>query len=271
MLRYSVNIVALYSVLFALFLAVYSRLSRRAIDLVIARYNEDLQWLRRIDTTKFNRIYVYNKGAPGFVPPVPGCIAIDLPNVGREAHTYINHVVANYGVKLGDVTVFVPGSCDMPHKWDKALSVIQKAIKTGDTVFLSDTKCDDVREAFYAFTLDVYEARTQSNTRANPEKNLLKSPERPFGKWYEKNFGDYVARDVSYYGIFAVSKKDILKRSVNSYLKLNEYVNSHSSPEVAHYLERTWHVVFSKGSPLPDIQYIRQNIYFSRNGYAIDQ
>ena len=241
--------VALYIVIFLIYLVLWGRLeSNPTCDLVIARYNEDLKWLSQIRRSKFDKIYVYNKGRPGFRPPLKGCITVDLPNVGREAHTYINHVIANYG-KLGDVTVFLPGSCDMPTKWETAKTVMKKAVETADTAFAMHAEYDDVREVFYNFTVDDYQSLNESNRKANPESELLKSPDRPFGEWYEKNFGRHVIKGVSYFGIFAASRKDIRKRSLRSYINLIGYLNTHSSPEVAHYLERSWPAVFSHAHP----------------------
>jgi hypothetical protein len=70
-----------------------------AIDLVVARYAEDLSWLNAVPPPY--RLHVYDKtyGIEG---------AIQLPNVGREAHTYIHHVCAHYH-KLPDYTVFCQG------------------------------------------------------------------------------------------------------------------------------------------------------------------
>jgi hypothetical protein len=63
------------------------------MQLVIARYREDLSWLREIGLP----CVVYNKGpelAPSTLPP--GAEVVNLPNVGREAHTYLTHILAHY-------------------------------------------------------------------------------------------------------------------------------------------------------------------------------
>ena len=51
------------------------------IDVVVARFNEDLGWTKALRPDA--RLFVYNKGEPR-----------DLPNVGREAHTYFWHIIA---------------------------------------------------------------------------------------------------------------------------------------------------------------------------------
>ena len=66
-----------------------------SLELVVARYLEDLSWLRNIPPQI--RATVYDKSAGG-----------NLPNVGREAHTYLHHIVARYG-NLAPLTVFCQG------------------------------------------------------------------------------------------------------------------------------------------------------------------
>jgi len=72
-----------------------------AVDLVVARWEEDLAWLGNVASGI--RPQVYNKGAPG---AWPGETA--LPNQGREAHTYLHHLVEHYDA-LSVVTVFCQG------------------------------------------------------------------------------------------------------------------------------------------------------------------
>ncbi|MCU0341726.1 MAG: DUF3431 domain-containing protein [Spirosomaceae bacterium] len=66
--------------------------------LVVARYLENLNWLRRIP--KNIEPWVYNKGNDDLYPAT-----VVLPNVGREAHTYLHHIVNQYDT-LPDYTFF---------------------------------------------------------------------------------------------------------------------------------------------------------------------
>lgn len=68
-------------------------------ELVVARYKEDLKWLRRVPDTI--QVTVYDKsGETNDANP--------LRNVGYEAHTYLHHIVSRYDT-LSDVTVFAQG------------------------------------------------------------------------------------------------------------------------------------------------------------------
>lgn len=65
---------------------------------VVARYSEKLDWLEELGLP----YVVYNKGDDS----LPG--AVRLPNVGRESHTYLTHIVNNYDI-LDHYTIFLQG------------------------------------------------------------------------------------------------------------------------------------------------------------------
>lgn len=67
---------------------------------VIARYQENIDWANGI-----NNSIIYNKGAtlPNTIHPI-----VSLPNVGREGHTYLYHIIQNYD-QLDDHTCFLQG------------------------------------------------------------------------------------------------------------------------------------------------------------------
>lgn len=68
-------------------------------ELVVARYNEDLSWLFKVNNKK---ITIYNKGNN------INYNNIKLPNIGRESHTYLTHIIKNYD-NLADITIFTQG------------------------------------------------------------------------------------------------------------------------------------------------------------------
>lgn len=68
-------------------------------EFVVAKYNEDTVWVKDLP----GKVIVYDKS----VAPFAGSVA--LPNVGREAHTYAEHVARNYEA-LTDVVVFSQGN-----------------------------------------------------------------------------------------------------------------------------------------------------------------
>lgn len=72
------------------------------MTMVVARYNENLDWLK---TVPWNYI-VFNKGGnlPKWVKN-----KVKLPNIGREAHTYLTYIIDNYD-HLSNYTIFVQGN-----------------------------------------------------------------------------------------------------------------------------------------------------------------
>lgn len=68
------------------------------IRIVISRYNEDLSWT---DTLHYEKT-IYNKGDNLELDH------IQLPNIGREAHSYLYHIVNNY-YSIDDWTIFLQG------------------------------------------------------------------------------------------------------------------------------------------------------------------
>jgi hypothetical protein len=69
------------------------------MDLVIARYNENIDWLNSLCQKKLvNRIFIYNKGND-IKPPQYNNIPILIesrPNEGRDPETYFYHILKYY-------------------------------------------------------------------------------------------------------------------------------------------------------------------------------
>ena len=214
-------------------------------QVVVSRYNEDTKWLQSELFDGMN-ILCYNKGPR--IPDhciAPQCRVIPLTNVGREGHTYLYHIVHNYN-NLAPVTIFLPGSCMDEHKIVLVQDVVKKARETNDTVLIG-TRYKDVRKDLYSFTIHAWSSSNPDNKKDNAETQLLLSPVRPFGKWFDKHFGsDTKVQVVCYYGIFAASRRDIRQHPKSFYEELLAYVNTHSNPEVGHYLERSWGAMFKR-------------------------
>ena len=78
-----------------------------SLELVVARFDEDLNWLRRVPR-RF-QVTVYNKGEqPATLPSRRPVTCWSLPNHGREEYAYIEHIIRRYD-DLADVTVFSQG------------------------------------------------------------------------------------------------------------------------------------------------------------------
>ena len=82
-------------------------LEKNELTVVVARYNEDVSWTQKIK----HKTIIFNKNEndhPFFEK--------NLPNVGREGHTFFNYIVENYD-SLTSHIAFVQGN-PFDHCWD---------------------------------------------------------------------------------------------------------------------------------------------------------
>ena len=77
--------------------------TKEDIELVVARYNEDIKWTEQYSEL----VTIYNKG-----PDLDGSISVE--NIAREPHTYLYHIVSNYN-SLPEYTIFLQGDPIDPH------------------------------------------------------------------------------------------------------------------------------------------------------------
>jgi hypothetical protein len=82
-----------------------------SIIAVIAKYKEDISWVNRLKCPYI----VYDK-------------SIDIPNVGREAETYLRYIITNYE-KLPDYILFLQGN-PFDHLTIGSIDYINQSIDT---------------------------------------------------------------------------------------------------------------------------------------------
>ena len=232
----------------------------KKIDLVIARYNESLDWLKDYADKKFNKIYVYNKGAtPVKCPlkPLDGeVIYSNLLNVGRCDHTYIHHIIKNYN-SLGDVTLFIKGSVVCPTRGmqrepEKFKLTLDKVFETGNSVFVGKKYPPDIATTLGDFKMDTYIAHCTINVNAATQPALHPSNPPVLRDWYKKRFPNVKGEDrVCFAGIFAVSREHIKhnNHTPQYYQPFLDELAEHSNPSAGHHLERSWLALFYR---IPD-------------------
>jgi len=219
------------------------------INFIISRYNENLKWTLEYPYNKYKYI-VYNKGNNENFEKKNVIKVITLPNIGRETHTYLYHIINNYD-NFKDINVFFPGSIDTTHNIFKKKLISSKLInyieKYNTPVFISfnNIKNNKIVDEFRYFQVDSYSSTTKENFYLNKESKTEKCFYRPYYKWYNKLFGNRQSNTVIHYGIFSVDKRDILQYPKDYYEKLITYVNNSSNPEAGHYFEKSWGVIFS--------------------------
>jgi len=259
-------IIVVFTLILILLYFLYSRYLKKThesfngknIEIVVSRFNEDLEWT---NTNLFSKypIICYNKGVNNNYKVNNLKKKVKLPNIGRESHTYLYHIINNYD-NLADVTVFLPGSVktDVYNKWTRANILMENLETHQNTIFIGAIH-NNVRDELYNFKMDNYDSTNSSNKNINPETKLEISVLRPYGLWYDNHFNDIKIQCISYSGIFAVSKEHILQKPKSYYKNLIKELSNTSNPEVGHYFERSWVAIFN---PTENALFVNTNHLF---------
>ena len=212
------------------------------VEIVVSRYNENLEWLNYYPFNQF-QYTVYNKGINENFNKKNVTKIITLPNVGVCDHTYLYHIVSNYDENtLKPITIFLPGSVNMPNKINKAISILTKVLLK-QSAFLIGEYTENVFHFFKNFMIEHYITGNSENFNLNNGSELIKSNIRPFGNWYRYNFGAINVRYYTMNGIFSLNKKDIMKYKKFRYEKILNQLSIASNLEMAHYMERSWSTI----------------------------
>ena len=219
----------------------FKQLNKNKIEIIVARYNEKLEWLNEEPFNKYP-VIIYNKGPnDNFMKTNMIKNIINLDNVGRESHTYLYHVINNYD-NLSNVTIFLPGSSSASYKKTKALNVFNNISENNNNIF--SCMKENLYETQKNFTIDYWLLSNEDNKTINSDAKIFLSDKRPFGDWYNHFFKNKDINCITYNSIFAVSKKTILNKPIEFYKSLLNEVNENHNPETNHYLERSWASVF---------------------------
>jgi hypothetical protein len=264
-----------------------------SIDLVIARYKENLSWLKDIPTN-FNT-FIYNKDDS--IPPtrvftrngwinkgaIPSPInapqnasIINLPNIGREADTYLTHIINNYD-NLADITIFCQGSpfdhspdilklfqynnlfLDVQPLTDRYLDIANmppaSILKNNTEDFINDARVAVHPISFFNFqTLNYHDQGSY---------NVLEPFMKHFNIPNGTNIVEYTMKingftmsskvpSIGYFcfaAIFAVKKANILKHPIEAYKNLKN-MNANGNLLCASAIERMWLYLFGYNKPL---------------------
>jgi hypothetical protein len=215
------------------------------IELVVARYQEDLAWVR--NAPESIRVTVYNKGLP-LAADLP--LAIPLPNIGREAHSYLCHIINNYD-SLADLAVFTQGR---PFDHAPDLHQVLRSLANGELAvgdfkwlgFLVDTDDKRGRRLFVPWS-----------------KNPLRE-ELPLAEFYEELFGEKSPELFRFYGgaQFVVSAACVRRRPLEFYRRALQLVENR--PLAAHCLERIWDRVFGVNGVTDELMRGKDTVYLKQ-------
>lgn len=217
-------------------------------EIVVARYNEDLSW---IPFESADQVTVYNKGLPMDQLVLPkNARVIDLPNVGREAHTYLYHIREHYN-DLAQTTVFLQGSIDdhmqflniCTSKFQFITWLMQNMEKGLSQNFV-------VVPRAYSWAPSWSFKILEWGGRALADSGML------FGQWFNTHIRHWTdANDLLPFrwylgGIFAVARENIQQHPWVYYDRLIKTLEHDNAPEEAHFMERAWYKMLEFDPPV---------------------
>lgn len=204
--------------------------NQQKVQIVVARYNENLDWLSPMS----HICKVYNKGDDSIAN------SINLPNVGRESHTYLHHIIENYD-SLSEITLFIQGRITDHHTYRNDIEFINQLIS--DAVIYGYSQNAHMHNVGF---LGAYSYLKMANKWKN-----LKDSGQTFGEWMtdvmklgNREYDKYKMLKWYRNGIFSLSKERIHAYPKSFYENLLKYVDNHVDPETGHYFERAWYEIF---------------------------
>ena len=229
------------------------------LSIVVARYNEDLEWLNSVK----EHVHLYNKGetlsSEGYASYK------ELPNVGREAHTYLQYIIDNYD-NLPSVICFTQGQVADHYNYTEKSQGVEHLINLMNLAVLSE---DGVSSNFKEGVI---------NENCGPNFNIFRAEQlndlyfkdplfynngkvEAFKDWFERNLRiKYPEKLIHCWNaIFAVRSENIMRRSLNFYKNLLKEVDKINRPVEAHFFERAWYYVFQQPESDLDAIYFCQN------------
>lgn len=221
-------------------------------EIVVSRYKEIVyKWIKNVPPDV--RITLYNK-APQ--PQFKFCDAVlelahrveCLPNIGREGHTYLHHIVHNYH-NLADITFFSQGD-PRPHLWGQSIPSFfdfEDATVSASKMRLVSNMGSRSKTAGWLLgnPMPDHIFTKKSNTRWGTVKPSVYT----FPAWWETYvqlpIPDSKTVQFSWGGIFSVTKPYILSYSLDYYEQLLQTLSTDINPEEGHFLERAWSYIFN--------------------------
>ncbi|MDX6766292.1 MAG: DUF3431 domain-containing protein [Candidatus Methylacidiphilales bacterium] len=194
------------------------------VDLVVARHNEDTGWLRNIP--RGIRSFVYNKGTAR-----ERTSEIPLPNHGREAQSYLFHIVSHYH-ELPETTIFCQGR-PFDHAFDFHDSLARLA---------REGLADPPGFEWLGHIIDTDDA-TGSRLYQRWSKNAERTPLDMADTW--SAVFDRPCPETFTFACgaqFAVTRSTIHRRPHDFYLRAE--AASRARNDAAHAFERMWDAVF---------------------------
>ena len=209
--------------------------SESNIQGVVARFREDVSWVSELGFPSV----IYDKSGTHSIPD-----AVALPNVGREAHTYLQHITRHYP-DFPDHTLFLQGN-PFPHlepgMGPRELGALAIKLAARGMHFKG--------LAYYTLKCDHLGCPHQMKDPQNKGKWAGWNKDIPVGRIYQELFQgpvplQYHAKGCA--GLFLVSRTRILTRPLSTYQRALELVlaDPQDAENTGHAFERLWSLIFN--------------------------
>ena len=231
------------------------------VQVVVSHFNEDLGWLLTALPATHYDVLVYTKGRANFSgTPVAERLlgrVRALPNVGREGHTILSHVLARWD-DLPEVTLFLPGNAGV-HPW--RVGALAQMLGGGAQARLlgGGACCKGARANASAAALEgsaaVLGTRYQrwtctdaANAARNGDPTVLPSRWRPLSAWVERHLGAGAlawlqaqpTMRACFNGVVGVHRDRLRRWPRSTYAGIVAELASHHNPEAGFFLEYLW-------------------------------
>eukprot|EP01038_Epipyxis_sp_PR26KG_P012950 gene12950-17365_t len=212
-------------------------------QIVIAHYEENLDWIPSSwskmvsiynkDTSSYNETNntisnIKNKVDDSSTQDNLNFFTEQLPNVGRESHTYLYHIISNYD-QLADVTYFTQG-----HPFDHAPDFLE----------LVDANVGIVDPFLFLGC----QQTTIQNQNVSKYQKSFPGIQAGFNRTISTLFGTYVNLPKITFSpgaIFCVQREKIHERSIEFYKMAIKLLDYDSNPIEGYAFERLWNEIFS--------------------------
>lgn len=203
----------------------------RTHDIVIARFHESIDWIPK---DWYDHVYLYDKedrngkGPNDKITDIAKSVRCyeRLQNVGREAHTYLYHIIKHWE-DMPDVYIFTQAN-----PFDHAPKFIEKV---NESLKSAKKKYTEFGSRCYNVDHGAHWTHVSLRRDMNSTLTLL--------------FGDGAKWPTRYMfsagAILMVTKEDILKRPKDFYEDCMSLVDKHIKPAGAYVLERFWTLIWN--------------------------
>lgn len=224
-------------------------------DLVIAAYDEDLSWVKDYQPY-VGRIHIYCKHKQFCARGLTDRIAkfpqqytvVKLPNIGREAHTYLSYIYDYYSA-LPKRVVFTMGS--IKGNYGRHLSLVYALADSKTLRYCYPMKKDILHKIAHLQRFgDTHRVSLSNGYTENNIQYVKKAQIRPLYRWLNHHIGVDMRQLTHRCGysdrgaIFSVDGTALSALTRKQYLALLDENSSTYSTEQGYFMEYSWRLLF---------------------------